>query len=57
MIIKSNNKPGRPSLPPGERRQRINIKLPPAMVEWLKKRGITETLEKLIETAMKNTPE
>jgi hypothetical protein len=50
-------KPGRPSLPPAERRQRVNIKLPPAMVEWLKKRGITETLEKLIENAMKDTPE
>jgi len=50
------NKPGRPSLPPAERRQRVNIKLPPAMVDWLKKRGVTATLEKLIEIAMKNTP-
>ena len=51
------NPPGRPFLPPAERRQRVGVRLPPAMVEWLKKRGVTQTLEKLIETAMKNTPE
>jgi len=46
------NKPGRPSLPPAERRQRINLKLPPEMVEWLRGMGITATIEAMVADRM-----
>ena len=36
----------------GQKRERIDARLPPKMVAWLKQNGITETIEKLVEDKM-----
>ena len=42
---------------PQERRQRIDIRLPPPLIEWLKSQGgITETIERLVRQAIEKDP-
>lgn len=43
-------KRGRPPLPPGQRKQRITVRLRPNLIKWLRQRGeISATVETALE--------